>query len=121
MPTQVNRSKWITAIFILCLGACQKSDTRILIGATTITKVGAAPIPGSVIVIAGKTIRAVGLQKDVPIPQDSERTDLSGKWVIPPPGGQIAPGAVATFDVLDAAPPSHVDRHMVNGEWQGGH
>jgi hypothetical protein len=81
---------------------------------------------GSVIVVTGKTIRAVGLQKDVPIPQDSERSDLSGKWVAPEPGARIAPGQPANLLVLDHAPSgaprvTDASRRMVAGQWQTAH
>jgi hypothetical protein len=117
-------SKFVpTAALALSLIGCQKSDTKILIGATTITGTGAAPIPLSVIVVAGKTIRAVGTQKDVPIPQDSERSDLAGKWIVPEPGGRIAAGEPASFLVLDRAPinpelPGAATRKMTDGVWQ---
>jgi hypothetical protein len=121
MAVESFRNKWLVTGLFLLLAGCQKSDTKILIGATTIPSQGAPPIAGSVIVISGKTIKAVGLQKDVPIPQDSERTDLSGKWVIPPVGGRIAPGEAATFDVLDHAPPAAPGRQMIDGQWQAAH
>jgi len=111
------------ALLIFMLAGCQKSDTKILIGANTITSAEATPLPGSVIVVAGKTIRAVGLQKDIPIPQDSERWDLSGKWVVPAPGGRIAAGETANLLVLDRAPsgipqPADASRRMIDGQWQ---
>ena len=111
------------AVLALLLTGCQNSDTKILIGATTITASGATPIPLSVIVVTGKTIRTVGTQKDVPIPQDSQRTDLSGKWIVPPPGGRIAAGESATFLVFERAPagpviPALAARRMVDGAWQ---
>jgi hypothetical protein len=114
------------ALLVLMLAGCQKSDTKILIGATTLTAADAAPLPGSVIVVTGKTIRAVGLQKDIPIPQDSERWDLSGKWVVPEPGARIAAGEPATLLVLDHAPsgipqPADASGRMINGQWQSAH
>jgi hypothetical protein len=113
----------VAAALAILLTSCQKSDTKILIGATTLPGPYATPIPLSVIVVAGKTIRTVGTQKDVPIPQDSERTDLSGKWIVPEPGGRIAAGEPATFLVLDRAPsdpalPAGATRRMIDGAWQ---
>jgi hypothetical protein len=114
----------VAAALAVSLTSCQNSDTKILIGATTITGTGVAPIPLSVIVVAGKTIRAVGTQKDVPIPQDSERLDLAGKWIVPQPGGRIAAGEPASFLVLDRAPinpelPGAATKRMIDGVWQG--
>jgi len=109
---------------LLALGGCQKSDTKILIGATTVPGSGAQPIEGSVIVVSGKTIRAVGLQKDVPIPQDSERVNLTGKWVVPNSGGRLEPGSPANLKVLEHAPngaepasPADVSRELADGQW----
>ena len=113
-----------TVCAMLLLTGCQSPQTKILIGATTITGSGMAPIPLSVIVVAGKTIRAVGTQKDIPIPQDSERTDLAGKWIVPEPGGKIAVGQPASFRVLDHAPTNTADaasRTMIDGVWQNRH
>ena len=101
---------------LLVLAGCQKSDTKILIGATAIVADGAPPLADSVIVVSGKTIRAVGLQKDVPIPQDSERTDLAGKWLLPMPGGHIVAGEPADLLVQDG-PSSAVIRQLTHGEW----
>jgi cytosine/adenosine deaminase-related metal-dependent hydrolase len=112
-------TRWALTALVLVLAGCQKSDTKILIGATTVTAPGAMPIEGSVIVITGKTIRAVGLQKDVPIPQDSQRLNLAGKWIVPAVGGKIAAGEPADLMVLDQAPPGTSGRRRVNGEWQG--
>ncbi len=112
----------IAAAGFLLTAGCQKSDTRILIGATTITAEGAQPIEGSVIVVSGKTIRAVGLQKDIPIPQDSERVSLAGKWVVPKGSGRIEAGAPANLLVLNNRPGggvvAEVSRELVDGQWQ---
>lgn len=117
----------VAGLFLLLAG-CQKSDTKILIGATTLPGPGAPPIADSVIVVTGKTIRAVGLQKDIPIPQDSERTDLTGKWIVPKGSGRIAPGEPADLAVLNHAPEGvetpgtrDVARELLKGEWQPAH
>jgi cytosine/adenosine deaminase-related metal-dependent hydrolase len=101
----------------LLLAACQRSDVKVLIGATTVTAPGAAPIEDSVIVVAGRTIRSVGLRQDVPVTQDSERTDLRGKWVAPADGARIAPGEPANLVVLDHANGAVV-RRLTDGQWQ---
>lgn len=111
----------VAAGLLLLLAGCspnQSSDTKILIGATTLTAPGAAPIEGSVIVVAGDKIRAVGLQKDVPIPQDSERVDLAGKWVLPKDGGHLAPGEPANLLVHDRDANGAVSREMTGGQWK---
>ncbi|HVW86243.1 MAG TPA: hypothetical protein VHB50_16260 [Bryobacteraceae bacterium] len=115
------------AAAFLLLAACQKSDLKVLIGSTAIVAPGAQPIEDSVIVVAGHSVRSVGMRKDVPIPQDSERTDVTGKWVVPAAGGRIAIGEPANLLILDHAPdgisprdPADVSRRLVAGEWQAG-
>jgi hypothetical protein len=103
---------------ILLLAACQRSDVKVLIGATAIVAPGAQPIEDSVIVVAGRSVRSVGLRRDIPIPQDSERTDLTGKWVVPAPGARIAIGEDANLLVLDHAPPGDVSKRLAQGQWQ---
>jgi hypothetical protein len=109
------------AAALLLLAGCQKSDTKILIGATALPGAGAPPIEDSVIVVSGKTISAVGLRKDVPIPQDSERVSLVGKWVVPGDSGHLAPGEPANLKVLNTAPNSSYSpaptRELRDGQW----
>lgn len=102
----------------LMLSACQSSEVKVLIGATAIVAPGAQPIPDSVIVIAGDRIRSVGIRKDVPIPQDSERTAVSGKWIVPAGSARIAVNESADLLILDHAPPADVSRRMLHGQWQ---
>lgn len=118
-------SRWLLVAACLFLGACEKSDLKVLIGATTIVAPGAQPINDSVVVIAGDRVRSVGLRKDVPIPQNSERVDLSGKWIVPAQGARIAINEDADLLVLDRAPtgaapslPADVVRKMSHGQWQ---
>jgi imidazolonepropionase-like amidohydrolase len=115
----------LAAALLLSLAGCQKSDLKVLIGATAIVAPGAQPIEDSVVVVADGRIRSAGLRKDVPIPQDSERLDLSGKWIVPAPGARIAVNESADLMVLDRAPagttpalPADVVRRMLHGQWQ---
>lgn len=105
-----------------CQAGNQVSGLKVLIGGTLVTTAGANPIQDSVIVISGANIRAAGIRKDVPIPQDSERTDLTGKWVVPVAGGRIAPGEPADLFILNAGPSGApaiggVTRRMIHGQW----
>ncbi len=105
-----------------CQAGNQVSDLKVLIGATAVIQAGQNPIQDSVIVISGATIRAAGLRKDVPIPQNSERTDLTGKWVVPAQGGRLASGEPADLFVLNAGPnggpaADGPSRRMVHGQW----
>jgi imidazolonepropionase-like amidohydrolase len=105
-----------------CQSGNQVSGLKVLIGATAIIQAGANPVQDTVIVISGATIRAAGVRKDIPIPQDSERTDLTGKWVVPVAGGRIAPGEPADLFILNAsssgAPAIGApSRRMIHGQW----
>ena len=109
----------------LLLAACQKSDVKVLIGGTAIVAPGAQPIEDSIVIVAGRNIRSVGIRKDIPIPQDSERTDLTGKWVVPAQGSRIAIGEESNLLILSHAPngvapadPGDVKRRLVAGEWK---
>jgi imidazolonepropionase-like amidohydrolase len=109
----------------LILAGCQEHDVKVLIGATAVVAPGAQPIEDSVVVVAGGRIRSAGMRKDVPIPQDSERTDVSGKWIVPTEGGRLAINESADLLILDRAPegvkpalPADVNRRMRNGQWQ---
>jgi hypothetical protein len=113
----------VAGIFLLV--ACQKSDVKVLIGATAIVAPGAQPIEDSIVIVNGHTIRSVGMRKDIPIPQDSERTDLTGKWVVPAQGSRIAIGEESNLLILNRAPSgvapadaSDVSRKLVGGEWK---
>ena len=75
----------------------------------------------SIVVIVGNTIQAAGLRKDIPVPQDSERTDLRGKWILPGGPEHILAGQPANLLIYDHAPTSPADkpdRRMANGQWQ---
>jgi cytosine/adenosine deaminase-related metal-dependent hydrolase len=112
------------ALFSLsCSTGNQVSNLKVLIGATAVFQPGGNPVQDTVIVIEGDKIRAAGERKDVPVPQNSERTDLTGKWVVPVSGGKIAPGEPADLFVLNTAengsPATGVPaRHMIHGHWQ---
>jgi hypothetical protein len=107
---------------LACQSGNQVSGLKVLIGATAILQAGQNPVQDSVIVISGATIRAAGIRKDVPIPQDSERTDLTGKWVVPVTGGRIAPGEPADLFILNTSPSGAPalgapSRRMIHGQW----
>jgi len=113
------KSLLVVAAFLF-LAACQRSDVKVLIGATALVAPGAQPIEDSVIVIERGRIRSVGMRRDVPIPQDSERTDLTGKWVRPADGARIAVGERADILVLDHPGDSTAtaSRHLVDDRWR---
>ena len=114
----------VCALFLMT--GCQKQTPRmtVLIGATSIQAAGARPIEDSVIVVAAGKIRAIGERRDVPVPQNSDRVDFTGRWIVPAPGSRIAPGEAANLIFLNHAPngiepanASDVTSRMSNGEW----
>lgn len=122
--------RWFLALSVLSLllTACNKQPdftTKVLIGGTTITAPGAAPIEDSIIVIKGAKIRDVGARKDVPVPQASDRTDLKGEWIVPAEGSRIEPGETANLIVLHHAPigiapasQADIGAQIIAGEWK---
>jgi hypothetical protein len=116
-----------TAAFLL-LAACRKPDTarvKVLIGATTVVAPGAQPIVDSIVVIAGSKIRSVGMRKDIPVPQASDRTDLAGEWIVPAEGSRIAVDETANLLILRHAPngttpaaSADIGARIVAGEWK---
>ncbi len=77
---------------------------QVVMGARAVPAPGVRSIEDSVIVMVGGKIRAVGERRDVPIPQDSARSDATGQWIVPEPGYTLMPGQPANLLVLDAAP-----------------
>ncbi len=120
--------KQVSLLLLLLLGACEKKPAvrlKVLIGATTIVAPGAQPIEDSIIVIAGSKIRSVGMRKDVPVPQASDRTDLTGSWIVPAKGSRIAVDGPANLVILHHAPngsdvpaPGETGASIVDGEWR---
>ena len=115
----------LAAAYLICFSCHsgnQVSGLKVLIGATLLPQAGGSPVQDAVIVVDGATIRATGERKDVPIPQDSERTDLTGKWVVPVAGGRIAPGQPADLFILNTGPNGSPaggtpSRSMTHGQW----
>jgi hypothetical protein len=111
------------------LAACHNTNVhyKVLIGATTTAEQGTKPIEDSVIVIEGTKIKDVGERKFVSIPQNSDRTELTGHWVIPASGQAISSGGAANLLILDHAPagivpasPNDIGARIVDGEWAPG-
>lgn len=109
----------LCCVFAILLGCSQpQSNLTVLMGPETAVGPGGPVIPDSIIVIAGSKIRAVGPRRDVPVPQDSERIDLSGKSIVPAAGGRIAPGEPASFEVRERGFDGPVVRRMASGQWR---
>jgi hypothetical protein len=126
------RKLFVAVPLLLVLGACRQPGVtnvndriKVLIGATTVPAAGEQPIEDSIIVIAGTKIRAVGMRKDIPVPQNSDRTDLTGEWVVPTEGSRIEAGETANLLMLKHAPhgiepaaPEDKSTRIVAGEWK---
>jgi hypothetical protein len=106
-------------ILTVLLGGCQQSATKVLLGGTLRPSADSAPVEDSIIVITGSTIRAAGLRKDVPVPQDSERTDMRGKWIVGAGTEPVAANQPANLRIYDQAPgpDSKPVRSMTMGVW----
>jgi imidazolonepropionase-like amidohydrolase len=59
------------------------AQMRAFTGATIIDGNGGKPIANGVLLIDGKTIKAVGPASRVSIPSSAERIDVSGKYIVP--------------------------------------
>jgi hypothetical protein len=125
------RTLALAVLTSLLVAACQNRQDaahdrlKVLIGATAIAGPGAQPIQDSIIVIAATKIRSVGMRKDIPVPQASDRTDLAGAWVVPASGSRIAAGETANLLILRRAPngvtpasPADMSARIVAGEWK---
>jgi len=109
-------NKLVALAGMLLVAGCQRSDVKVLIGATAIVAPGAQPIEDSIVIVSGRRIRSVGMRKDIPIPQDSERIDLTGKQIVPGDGSRIAVGEDSDIVVLDST--GKVTRRLVDGVWR---
>lgn len=59
------------------------AQVRAFVGGTIIDGNGGQPVPNGVLVVDGKTIKAIGASNRVSVPSDAERIDVSGKFLIP--------------------------------------
>ncbi len=104
---------------LLVLSGCQDQSERpikAIVGATLHDGTGAAPLLDSVIVVDGSRIRAAGPRASVPIPQDSQRVDGTGKTVTPArEGAVIAAGRPANLFMLTSD--GKVELAMKEGRW----
>lgn len=59
------------------------APTLALVGATILDGTGAPPLSNGVVVTDGARLSCVGSPSDCPIPDGSERVDVSGHWIVP--------------------------------------
>ena len=100
-----------------CTIACTTSDlpVKVIVGATVLDP----PIPFSVIVIKDGKIADIGPQQTVPVPTASEKTNGTGKYIIPVERGAIL-RVGAPADLLLVADPKNretAERSMRGGKW----
>ena len=118
----------LTFTLAALLATCKQgpvTGVKVLIGPTVVPQAGARPIEDAIIIIAQDKITAVGERKDIPVPQASDRTDLSGQWVIPATGYFITVGDKANMIILKNAPngikpaaEADIAGRIVAGEWE---
>jgi imidazolonepropionase-like amidohydrolase len=111
------RRALVLGLAALLLAGCANSgasQVKVIVGATL--RSGGVEVPDSVVVVAGKRIRAVGARRDTPIPQDSERVDGTGMVVkAEAPVVAIAVGQPADLVLVDGG--GKVTRRMRDGAW----
>src|SRR5437763_17173380 len=85
-------------LLLLSLSACKPAEEegreRAIMGAVLIDGAGGPPLADSVVVIAGGRIRSVGRRSEVPISDNADRINGSGKYLVP-----------ALVDLCDRAEP----------------
>lgn len=84
--------------------------TRAFVGATLFDGTGAPPIPNAVLVVRDGRIVAVGHAGQVTIPEDAERVDVSGRFIIP--GLVNAHGHIGSADGLRSGPAVNTDENV---------
>ena len=78
----------LLVLLALWLCACKPAEQeegreRAILGAVLIDGAGGPPLADSVILIGGGRIRAVGRRSEVPIPDNADRINGSGKYLVP--------------------------------------
>ncbi len=123
-----SRPPLITALFACLLtAACNQSGPpkpakKVIVGGTAYVTPSGQVLRDSLIVVAGTKIELVGASKGAAKSSGVERMDAAGKYILPAPGGKLAPNEPANLIILNALnidpKPQDIARRMVNGEWQ---
>ena len=77
------RIRVVVAILSAICALPAAAQMRAFTGATVIDGNGGKPIANGVVLIEGRTIKAVGPAARVPIPKEAERIDVSGRYIVP--------------------------------------
>ena len=91
--------EWRSSLFVVLAAICactdkeqhtgtqERADDRarvtVLTGANVIDGTGLPALAGATIVVEGASITCIGTTEECPAPEDSERYELSGKWITP--------------------------------------
>jgi imidazolonepropionase-like amidohydrolase len=70
----------------LVLCACKSAEeghAKAIVGAVLIDGAGGPPLTNSVVLVSGDRIRAAGPNSNVPIPEDADKIDGAGKFLVP--------------------------------------
>lgn len=84
---------------LLAISGCRNLEdrpTKVLVGGTLLNASGA--VTGAVVVTADGVVRAIGTRANTPIPQDSERVDVAGEFLLPM---RVPPESSARQALLD--------------------
>jgi imidazolonepropionase-like amidohydrolase len=73
----------LLSIWLCACGPTDESHTRAILGAVLIDGLGGPPVSDSVVVTAGDRIREAGLRSAVLIPDEADKIDGGGKFVVP--------------------------------------
>jgi imidazolonepropionase-like amidohydrolase len=87
---------------LLVQAGAQAPEVRVFTGFTLIDGTGADPVPDAVLVVQGNRVAAAGPAATTSAPDDAERFDLAGRFVIP--GLVNAHGHVGSTVGLEARP-----------------
>lgn len=114
-----HKTAFFVCIYLFFIGIhpaglqAQRTKTVALVGAHVIDGTGAEPVENAVVLIEGELIKAVGPAAEIVIPENAERIDTSGKWILPgfidlhihltyPQGLEMYSGDTGSFQTIRA-------------------
>jgi imidazolonepropionase-like amidohydrolase len=80
------RSRAVVLLSLISLCACkptEESHMKAIVGAVLIDGLGGPPFSDSVVVTASENIREAGARSAVAIPEEADKVDGSGKFIVP--------------------------------------
>ena len=81
---QRSITKTLVAFPVLLLtGLAADAKTTAYVGATLFDGTGVDPVVNAVVLVEGERIARVGKRSEVPLPDDANIVDLTGKWIVP--------------------------------------